>query len=54
MAPFTELLGESFMRLGLLLVRQGDQPLMHQIQRVIDQLSGLLGSHGIGCSVTPS
>jgi hypothetical protein len=28
--------------------------LMHQIQRVIDQLSGLLGSHGIGCSVTPS
>lgn len=52
-APFAELLAEGLMRLGLLLVRQRDQPLMHQIKRVIDQLSGLFGSHGSGSSYRP-
>jgi hypothetical protein len=28
--------------------------LMHQIEGVVDQLSGLFGGHGIGCSITPS
>ena len=52
-APFAELLAEGLMRLGLLLVRQRDQPLMYQIKRVIDQLSGLFRSHGSGSSYRP-
>jgi len=27
---------------------------MHQIEGVVDQLSGLFRGHGIGCSVAPS
>jgi hypothetical protein len=30
---------------------QRDQTLMHQIEGVVDQLSGLFGGHGNGCSV---
>ena len=54
MAPLAELFRKGSVGLGLLLVLQGDQSLMHQIEGVVDQLSGLFRGHGIGCSVAPS
>jgi hypothetical protein len=53
MAPLAKLLSQGLMGLGLLLMLERDQTLMHQIEGVVDELSGLFGGHGIGCSMDP-
>jgi len=53
-APLPEFFGQGLVSLGLIALGQQRQPLMHQIQGVVDQLSGLFGGHGIGSNISPS
>jgi len=53
-APLPEFFGQGLVGLGLIALGQQRQPLMHQIQGVVDQLSGLFGGHGIGSNISPS
>ena len=47
----SEFFGKRFVLPALLDCIKGLEPLMHQIQGVVDQLSGLLGGHGESSSV---
>lgn len=49
LTPFAEFFGKRFVLPALLDSIKGLEPLMHQIQGVVDELGGLFGSHGNTC-----
>jgi hypothetical protein len=48
-APFAKFLGQGVLLAGQGLGLQVLEPLVHQVQGVVNKLGRLLGSHGIAC-----